>query len=774
MKTNKNTIALLLGIIAPLALSAADIDVYNDNSLTSFSTASLLGTNIRIITANQTWTNNNTYFLTDRVFIPNGVTLTIQPGTKIYGSIDTNNTSIKTDDKVGSLTATRGGKLIADGTATSPIIFSSVREWESLPGNGDSPFDVDAIDGPAPTLNDGGQWGGVILLGKAFVSVINSSGNNAKTAQIEGFAPAGSVSNDGETAGALPDATQYGESPAFPVDNADNSGIIRYVSIRHGGYEFSSAREINGLTLGGVGSGTIIDYVEVYANLDDGIEFFGGTVNTNHLVMAFNQDDSYDIDQGYKGTNQFWFGIQTPGIADAGGEWDGVDGTITGAGVTAATTLANQAKPIIYNGTFIGAGRSNTLTRLPSLAGKVNWEKGNFAMHIEDYFNGEIYNCVFDDYADDLVKFNDNALSYGTTMQFKSNTIGRFGSSPRVQMETSTVTGSATSSGNLSVTVAGTGAGTYPVALVSGDTTAQVAAKIAAELTLVSAINAAFTISVLPVEATTGVITQTIVFVNKTAGNNDSSFVVTIPAALGMTTTSSANTVAGGVAPIPNPAIDAANNASYVTGTEPAGGFFADAFGAPINGNSNGGTDPLLTTYTRDGNNNLTAINPIPAANSPLLNSGYSFGAPVSVSYRGAFGPEGNWAAGWTKLSESGVMTGTAPTPAIVDTDGDGISDALEATTALTDLGFSSSVNNVTPTNRFSSLYTSSSIQTLRGTSMMIGPVTAGGSTTLTLPLFKSSDLVNWTPFGNVTATVNTPAGKNFYRVDMSTNAPNP
>ena len=222
----------------------------------------------------------------------------------------------------------------------------------------------------------------------------------------------------------------------------------------------------------------------------------------------------------------------------------------------------------------------------------------------------------------------------------------------------------------------------------------------------------------LPVEATNGSITQTLVFVNTTPGNNDSSFVVTIPAALGMTTTTSANTVAGGAAPIPNPAIDAANNASYVTGTEPVGGFFADAFGAPINGNSNGGTDPLLTTYTRDGNNNLTAINPIPAANSPLLNSGYSFGAPVSVSYRGAFGPEGNWAASWTKLSQSGVMTGSAPAPTVVDTD--------------------------------------------------------GGSTTLTLPLFKSDDLVNWTPFGNVTATVTTPAGKNFYRVDMSTNAPNP
>jgi hypothetical protein len=110
-----------------------------------------------------------------------------------------------------------------------------------------------------------------------------------------------------------------------------------------------------------------------------------------------------------------------------------------------------------------------------------------------------------------------------------------------------------------------------------------------------------------------------------------------------------------------------------------------------------------------------------------------------------------------------------------VDNDSDGVDDKLEATTALTNLGFSAGTNNLTPTNKFSSLYTSSSIQDLRGTGMMIGPVT-GESATVTLPLFSNTTLNpnTWTAAGNVTGTVNTTAGKSFFRVDLTGNAPNP
>jgi hypothetical protein len=697
MKSKRNLFhSLLIVACTPLAAHAANIDVIGNSAYSTNSFASAnngadggLGTNIRVITGtNVTWTKNNTYFVTDKLFIPKGATLTIEAGTKVYFSSDTKGTTVRTDDAVGSITACRGGKLIADGTAAAPIVFTSVREWEAL-NNVDSSFDVDTNIGPAPTSADAGQWGGIILLGQAFTSFVNSTGVNAGTVQVEGFAPAGSASYDGDS---IPDATQYGVSTNFPLNNADNSGIIRYCSIRHGGYEFASAKEINGLTLGAVGSGTTIEYVEVYANQDDGIEFFGGTVNTNNLVMAFNQDDSFDIDEGYRGVNQFWFGIQNPGSADAGGEWDGVGGTSAGYHL-GSDTATNHANPVIYNGTFIGAGRTNTLSQLPLVTGQVNWEKGNFALHIEDYFAGEIYNSVFDDYAEKLIKYNDSGKSTGVKFKFKHNTIGRFGS----------------------------------------------------------------------------------------------------------TTTSG-------------------NNASYTTGTGPTNTIF-DAFGEPLDGNSNGGVNPGYTAYTRNGSNFLTAITPVPASNSPLIGSATSTagGAPVAVSYRGAFAPGSNtnWAAGWTKLSQSGVLTGSGPstTATIADADNDGISDDVETTYAS--LGFNPALsdasvlqslkttaefnanrtagqndvttspatyslytasqfdvnrtagqNDVTGNPAAYSLYTANSIQDLRTVGQAI--VQAGASkVNLSLPVQKSTGLNTWEAAGSLSLEIDKISNKEFYRIQV-------
>lgn len=670
MKSKRNLFhSLLIVACTPLAAQAANIDVIGNSAYSTNSFASAnngvdggLGTNIRVITGTSvTWTKNNTYFVTDKLFIPKGATLTIEAGTKVYFSSDTKGTTDRTDDAVGSITACRGGKLIADGTAAEPIVFTSVREWEAL-NNVDSPFDVDSNIGPAPTAADAGQWGGIILLGQAFTSFVNSTGVNAGTVQIEGFAPAGSASYDGDT---IPDATQYGVSTNFPLNNADNSGIIRYCSIRHGGYEFSSGKEINGLTLGAVGSGTTIEYVEVYANQDDGIEFFGGTVNTNNLVMAFNQDDSFDIDEGYRGINQFWFGIQNPGNADAGGEWDGVGNSSTGFNL--GDTATNHANPVIYNGTFIGAGRTNTLSKLPDVTGQVNWEKGNFALHIEDYFAGEIYNSVFDDYAEKLIKYNDAGKSTGVKFKFMHNTIGRFGSTT-----------------------------------TSGD------------------------------------------------------------------------------------------NASYTTGTGPTNTIF-DAFGEPLDGNSNGGVNPRYTAYTRNASNFLTAINPVPASNSPLIGSATSTagGAPVAVSYRGAFAPGSNtnWAAGWTKLSQSGVLTGSGPstTATFADADNDGISDEVEAnnaslgfnpavsdasilqslkTTAQFDANRTAGQNDVTGNPAAYSLYTANSIQDLRTVGQAI--VQAGASkVNLSLPVQKSTGLNTWEAAGSLSLEIDKISNKEFYRIQV-------
>jgi len=668
--------SLLISALLTPVMYAANIDVIGDSNYSENSFASLnngvdggLGTNVRVLKgANVTWTKNNDYFITDRLFIPRGATLTIEPGTKIYSSINDNGTpTLRTDDKVGSIVACRGGKLIADGTAAEPIVFTSVREWEAA-NSQDSPFDPDATVGPAPTSQNGGLWGGIVLLGQAFVATVNNVGVNAGTNQIEGFAPAGTASYDGDS---VPDATQYGVSTNFARNDADNSGIIRYVSIRHGGYEFDSGREINGLTLGGVGFGTIIENVEVFANQDDGIEFFGGRVNTKNMVMAFNQDDSFDIDEGYRGINQFWLCIQNPGDGDGGGEWDGVSGTSSGYSTIGTINNEHHARPVIYNATFIGAGADNTVTTIPTRPGgkNMNTEKGNYAMIIEDYFNGEIYNSVFHDFSHGLIRFIDGAVgppalySVGAEARFVNNHIGSIG------------------------------------------------------------VNTASTVVV-------GTNTNVLI------GNG----------------VSDARTK--GFAP-------------YTLA------------GAAINGNTSVGTAPLFTTYTRNNTTNvLTALNPVPAAGSPLLSGATTGGAPTYANYRGAFGTS-NWAAGWTKISQLGLLQGSAPST-IVDVDGDGIDDVLEATPDLVALGFSPSVNNVTnhggtPGNSlFDALYTQSSIQNLRGTGMMIGPVTPGGNAVLTLPLFKSDNMINWTPAGNATATVATPPGKQFFRVDLSTNAPNP
>ncbi|MDP3852050.1 MAG: hypothetical protein Q8Q59_16225, partial [Luteolibacter sp.] len=154
------------------------------------------------------------------------------------------------------------------------------------------------------------------------------------------------------------------------------------------------------------------------------------------------------------------------------------------------------------------------------------------------------------------------------------------------------------------------------------------------------------------------------------------------------------------------------------------------------------------------------------------------------LPYQGAFGVA-NWADCWTYLTQEGYFPGEASTGSFADADGDGVSDALES--ANTDLGFNPGVNdaatvlaNVYTTAQVQAdpgafdLYDEDSIQNLRGTGMMIGPVTPGGSATVTLPLFSSPDLSTWTAAGNVTGTVSTPAGKSFFRVDVSNNAPNP
>ncbi len=274
-------------------------------------TADLFDADITLgVTANDTVVldSNHVWILKDGVFVDSGMTLVIEPGTIIKGEGGTG-----TDSKF--LCVARGGKIHAEGTPTKPIIFTGVGD------DIDDPYDV--------VFGTNGLWGGLLVLGKSYV---NTGTGSDGTNQIEGI---DSEEPRGNYGGGL------------TPDSLDNSGVIKYVSIRHGGTEIGSANEINGLTLGAVGAGTTIEYVEVYNNYDDGVEWFGGTVNTSHMVVAFCGDDAYDYDEGFRGNHQFWFVIQDPNNANRCGEHDGATGDEQGVPFS---------EPIIYNATYIGAG----------------------------------------------------------------------------------------------------------------------------------------------------------------------------------------------------------------------------------------------------------------------------------------------------------------------------------------------------------------------------------------------------------------------------------
>ena len=243
------------------------------------------------ITSNTTWTANNVYELGGRITVLDGVTLTIEPGTVIKGQAGTGANAT-------ALLVARGGKINAVGTQFKPIIFTSVADEITPEQVGAGLFISPNLD-PATQ----GLWGGVIILGKAPISA------SASEIQIEGIP---TTDPNG----------LYGGN-----DVSDNSGVMKYVSIRHGGANIGNGNEINGLTLGGVGNGTTIENIEIVGNQDDGIEFFGGTVNVYNLLVWFSGDDAIDTDQAWAGTlNNF---IVICGSAtDHALEIDGPEGTL--------------------------------------------------------------------------------------------------------------------------------------------------------------------------------------------------------------------------------------------------------------------------------------------------------------------------------------------------------------------------------------------------------------------------------------------------------------
>ncbi len=239
----------------------------------------------------------NTYILKGPVYVTNNATITIEAGTTIKGDII----------NVGALIITRGSKIVSQGSVDKPIVFTSN---SATPRSGD--------------------WAGIVLLGK---SLTNSSFNG--TAGL------------GEIEGGINDAN--GNGLYGGTDAADNSGVLSYVRIEYAGYAFLPDKEINSLTMGGVGNGTKIDHVQVTYAKDDAFEWFGGTVNCSYLIAYKTQDDDFDTDNGYSGNVQFGLIIRDSSIADLSkSEAFESDNDANGS------TLAPFTSPVFSNVTAIG------------------------------------------------------------------------------------------------------------------------------------------------------------------------------------------------------------------------------------------------------------------------------------------------------------------------------------------------------------------------------------------------------------------------------------
>ncbi len=245
------------------------------------------------ITENTTWSSDKTYLLEGRITVTNGATLTIEPGTLIKGGAGA-------EANAKALIVARGSKINACGTAAAPIVMTSVADniSSSMIASGD-------FASPNLDASIKGLWGGLIVLGNAPISVEGDGGE----AQIEGIP---TTDTNGLYGGTVED---------------DNSGSLCYISIRHGGTNIGEGNEINGLTLGGVGNGTTIDNIEIVANNDDGIEWFGGTVNCTNLLVWACGDDGMDTDQDYTGTVTNWV-VAVPSGGSAM-ELDGPEGDVS-------------------------------------------------------------------------------------------------------------------------------------------------------------------------------------------------------------------------------------------------------------------------------------------------------------------------------------------------------------------------------------------------------------------------------------------------------------
>ncbi len=312
-----------------------------------------------ILTCDKTW------ILSQKFYVGNGKDITIQPGTVVKGEPE----SVPgTSRDGGVLVISRGAKIFAAGTESCPIVFTTT---------------LDPMDGTYGITNKG-KWGGVVICGIASNNLVHPGNTYTGTLGFLGTGTTGIGFVEGFTN--VESRIYFGAGVGDPIattfDDNDNSGIVTYCSFRHGGEVIGANNEINGLTLCSVGKGTTIHHVEVVSNLDDGIEFFGGTVDVKYASVLFNDDDGFDWDLGYSGRGQFWVVVKTDQGTASGGD-NGFESD-SDDNKTNSATLSN---PTVYNATFIGSNNING-----------NGTQKGIAVQCKENTAGTMRNCVLANY----------------------------------------------------------------------------------------------------------------------------------------------------------------------------------------------------------------------------------------------------------------------------------------------------------------------------------------------------------------------------------------
>jgi hypothetical protein len=350
MKTTLSQKLLMLLALASAGAGSAqaafvNVGTTNGTNQTANATNAAI-TDGNLITTDQRWTRDNVYLLRRLIQVANGATLTIEPGTIIRG-VNTTLSGITAEP--GALLVSRGGKIIANGTADSPIVFTSIDDPNVAGGYATVPTTFTSVSGSATTIlsagvpqlansnyfpdgpegNNGfskqGLWGGVVVCGRGYVAQgtgsVDADANGIWDLHNSSFVDNLPAQN-ANTGADYPEGMStnllvpiYNPSTAIygGLNDSDSSGVLRFVVIRYGGFVLGDpavGNEINSLTLCGVGQGTVLEHIESYQNQDDGFEWFGGKNNSRYLFSTANQDDSFDGDEGYRGVNQFWTAIQ--------------------------------------------------------------------------------------------------------------------------------------------------------------------------------------------------------------------------------------------------------------------------------------------------------------------------------------------------------------------------------------------------------------------------------------------------------------------------------